>query len=69
MDAIILNTISGNSLSFNAYNNCNSYNFDYSDEDEAFQYNFAYDYNEDGYPRQVIISQGGASETIEINYN
>lgn len=75
MDAIILNTISGNSLSFNAYNNCTSYNFDYSDEDEANQYNFAYDYNEDGYPRQAIVTYSGGNfddssytSTIDINY-
>jgi hypothetical protein len=69
MDAIILNAISGSILQFNAYNNCTFYSFEYSDEDEAEQNNLAYDYNEDGYPRQVIISQGGAIETIEINYN
>ena len=69
MDAIILNVISNNSLAFNAYNNCTSYNFDYSDdEDESDQYTFAYDYNEDGYPRQAIITDGIYSSTIDINY-
>ena len=69
IDAIILNVISNNSLAFNAYNNCTSYNFDYSDdEDESDQYTFAYDYNEDGYPRQAIITDGIYSSTIDINY-
>ena len=68
MDAIILNAISGSILSFNAYNNCTFYSFEYSDEDEAEQYNLAYDYNEDGYPRQVILTDGSYSSTIDVNY-
>ena len=68
MDAIILNAISGSILQFNAYNNCTFYSFEYSDEDEAEQNNLAYDYNEDGYPRQVILTDGSYSSTIDVNY-
>ena len=74
MDALLLLEFGANILQFNAYNNCTSYNFDYSDTDDADDSNiyFAYDYNDDGYPRQVIVtgSSDGDSDnsTIEINY-
>tara|TARA_B100000886_G_scaffold2215_1_gene1462 strand:- start:502 stop:1389 length:888 start_codon:yes stop_codon:yes gene_type:complete len=72
MDAIILlelnNNSLGSSLSFNAFNNCTSFIIEYSDEDEIYQYNYSYDYNEDGYPRQVILMQNNYSSTININY-
>ena len=74
MDAIMLLELGTEDLQFNAYNNCTSYNAEYSENNEADQYNYAYDYNEDGYPRQVIAtSQGGnfdgtTTTTIEINY-
>ena len=47
---------------------------EYSGNDEADQYNFAYDYNEDGYPRQAIVTYHGGNfdgtitTTIDINY-
>ena len=62
------------SCHFNAFNNCTSFYSEYSGNDEADQYNFAYDYNEDGYPRQAIVTyQGGnfdgtITSTIDINY-
>ena len=74
MDALMLLEFANNTLQFNAYNNCTSYNFDYSDTDDANDTNgyLAYDYNEDGYPRQVIVNSssdwGSDSSTIEINY-
>ena len=74
MDAIILTVIIDNVMSLNAYNNCTSFYSEYSGNDEADQYNFAYDYNEDGYPRQAIVTyQGGnfdgtITTTIDINY-
>jgi len=74
MDAIILTVIIDNVISLSAYNNCTSYNVEYSDNNEADQYNFAYDYNEDGYPRQVILTYAGGNfdgsytTTIDINY-
>ena len=59
-----------------AYNNCTSFYSEYSGNDEADQYNFAYDYNEDGYPRQVNCNlsnisgnfDGTITTTIDINY-
>ena len=74
MDAIMLTVIGDNVMSFSANNNCTSFYAEYSGNDEADQYNFAYDYNEDGYPRQVIATyQGGnfdgtITTTIDINY-
>ena len=69
MDAIILFTIVYNPLRFNAYNNCTYYSTEYSDEDEVFAYNYAYDYNEDGYPRQVIVTDNSSySDTVDIIY-
>ena len=74
MDAIILTVIIDNVMSLNAYNNCTSFYSEYSGNDEADQYNFAYDYNEDGYPRQVIVTfsggnfDGSYTSTIDINY-
>ena len=68
MDAIILIEFGSDILQFNAYNNCTSYSIEYSDEDEVYAYNYAYDFNEDGYPRQVIVTQGSYSSTIDINY-
>ncbi len=68
MDALILVEFGSDILQFNAYNNCTSYSIEYSDEDEVYAYNYAYDFNEDGYPRQVIVTQGGYSSTIDINY-
>ena len=74
MDALMLLEFAEITLQFNAYNNCTSYNFDYSNTDDANDTNgyLAYDYNEDGYPRQVIVtssSDGGSdNSTIEINY-
>jgi len=68
MDAIMLVEFGSDILQFNAYNNCTSYSIEYSDEDEVYAYNYAYDFNEDGYPRQVIVTQGSYSSTIDINY-
>ena len=68
MDALILVEFGSDILQFNAYNNCTSYSIEYSDEDEVYAYNYAYDFNEDGYPRQVIVTQGSYSSTIDINY-
>ena len=68
MDAIMLVEFGSDILQFNAYNNCTSYSIEYSDEDEVYTYNYAYDFNEDGYPRQVIVTQGSYSSTIDINY-
>lgn len=72
MDALILLQFGASILQFNAYNNVTSYNVDYSDQDQDVQYNYAYDYNDDGYPRQVIVtgSYDGESDnsTIDINY-
>tara|TARA_A100000164_G_scaffold19444_1_gene15708 strand:+ start:70 stop:948 length:879 start_codon:yes stop_codon:yes gene_type:complete len=68
MDAIMLVELGSEILQFNAYNNCTYYSIEYSDEDEVFAYNYAYDFNEDGYPRQVIVTQGSYSSTIDINY-
>ena len=72
MDAIMLTEFGSDVLQFNAFNNCISYNIDFSDEDEVAQYNYAYDYNEDGYPRQAIVTLAGGdfdgTSTIDINY-
>ena len=71
MDAILLFTFVYNPLRFNANNNCTSYNFDYVNENAADEINFAYDYNEDGYPRQVIVtdnSNSSYSVTVDISY-
>ena len=68
MDALILVEFGSDILQFNAYNNCTSYSIEYSDEDEVYAYNYAYDFNEDGYPRQVIVTEGSYSSTIDINY-
>lgn len=75
MDAIMLTVIGENLTQLSAYNNCISYTADYPDQDEADQYNFAYDYNEDGYPRQAIITYSGGNfddssytSIIDINY-
>ena len=68
MDAIILFTFVYNPLRFNANNNCTSYNFDYVNENAADEVNFAYDYNEDGYPRQVIVTEGSYSSTVDVSY-
>ena len=75
MDAIMLTVIGENLTQLSAYNNCISYTADYPDQDEADQYNFAYDYNEDGYPRQAIVTYSGGNfdelsytQTIELNY-
>tara|TARA_X000000950_G_scaffold165247_1_gene201945 strand:- start:286 stop:1173 length:888 start_codon:yes stop_codon:yes gene_type:complete len=75
MDAIILTVIGENLTLLSPYNNCISYTADYPDLDEPDQYNFAYDYNEDGYPRQAIVTYSGGNfdgssytETIEFNY-
>jgi hypothetical protein len=75
MDAIILSVISENLTQLSAYNNCISYTADFEDLDEPDQYNFAYDYNEDGYPRQAIVTYSGGNfdefsytTTIDINY-
>ncbi len=75
MDAIMLLEFGTEDLQFNAYNNCTSFNAIFTSNNEGDQYNYAYDYNEDGYPRQVIATyQGGNFEgntvttTIEINY-
>ena len=73
MDAIMLLEFGTEDLQFNAYNNCTSFTAT-NNNNEADQYNYAYDYNEDGYPRQVIATyQGGnfdgtITTTIEINY-
>ena len=34
----------------------------------ADEVNFAYDYNEDGYPRQVIVTEGSYSSTVDVSY-
>ena len=69
MDAIMLLEFGSDTFQFNVNNNCTSY-IVYNDFDQDnYQYNYAYDYNEDGYPRQVIVSQGNYSSTIDINYN
>ena len=68
MDAILLFTFVYNPLRFNANNNCTSYNFDYVNENAADEVNFAYDYNEDGYPRQVIVTEGSYSSTVDVSY-
>ena len=75
MDAIMLTVIGEDLTQLSAYNNCISYTADYPDLDEPDQYNFAYDYNEDGYPRQAIVTYSGGNfdgssytETIEFNY-
>ena len=58
---------------FNAFNNLISRNFEYSDDRDANDTtDILPNYNEDGYPRQVIVnssSDGGSdSSKIEINY-
>ena len=68
MDAIILFTFVYNPLRFNANNNCMGYSFDYVNENATDEVNFAYDYNEDGYPRQVIVADGSYSSTVDISY-
>ena len=68
MDAIILFTFVYNPLRFNAKNNCMGYSFDYVNENATDEVNFAYDYNEDGYPRQVIVTEGSYSSTVDISY-
>jgi len=68
MDAIILFTFVYNPLRFNANNNCMGYSFDYVNENATDEVNFAYDYNEDGYPRQVIVTEGSYSSTVDISY-
>ena len=68
MDAIILFTFVYNPLRFNANNNCMGYSFDYVNENATDEVNFAYDYNEDGYPRQVIVAEGSYSSTVDISY-
>ena len=68
MDAIMLVEFGSDILQFNAYNNCTSYSIEYSDEDEVYAYNYAYDFNEDGYPRQVIVTQGSYSSTVDVSY-
>jgi len=73
MDAIMLLEFATEDLQFNAYNNCTSFTLT-NNNNEGDQYNYAYDYNEDGYPRQVIATyQGGnfdgtITTTIDINY-
>ena len=66
MDAIILTVIIDNVMSLNAYNNCTSFYSEYSGNDEADQYNFAYDYNEDGYPRQAIVTYHDFNSVVTI---
>ena len=39
-----------------------------TDENAADEVNFAYDYNEDGYPRQVIVTEGSYSSTVDVSY-
>ena len=67
MNAIILVNFVDNPLQFNAYNNNTSIVSEYSDGDQ-YQYTQAYDYNEDGYPRQVIVTDGSYSSTIDVSY-
>jgi hypothetical protein len=57
-------------LGFNAFNNCISRNFQYSDEEESYTDTYAYDYNDDNYPRQIIVSEENSSyeETYDISY-
>ena len=57
-------------LGFNAFNNCISRNFQYSDETETYTDTYAYDYNDDNYPRQIIVSEENSSydETYDISY-
>ena len=70
MDSIILLHLGYNPLQWSAFNNCNSYTIEFSDEGEVYEYTYSYDYNEDGYPRQGILNETGFSSetTIDINY-
>ena len=55
--------------SFN--NNCLSFVSEYVDEDgvETYTLNFTYDYNDAGYPRNVVVEEVGfGEETIVIEY-
>ncbi len=57
-------------LSFSTFNNCVSQNFEYSDGDDSSSVTYAYDYNDDNYPRQIITYEGdGLNEQIyDISY-
>ena len=57
-------------LGFNAFNNCISSNIEYSDEAESYIDTYAYDYNDDNYPRQILVSENNGSydETYDISY-
>ena len=52
-------------LSFN--NNCLLY-FSSVEDDETATLNFTYDYNDAGYPRNVVFVDGSEQETIVIEY-
>ena len=57
-------------LSFSASNNCVSQNYEDSDSDDSYSVTYAYDYNNDDYPRQIITYEGdGLNEQIfDISY-
>jgi len=57
-------------LGFNAFNNCISSNVESSDETEIYTDTYAYDYNDDNYPRQIIVSENNSSyeERYDISY-
>ena len=50
-------------------NNVTLIDYSYSNSPENYIVTFAYDYNEDDYPRQVIVNENGSSEqNIDIAY-
>ena len=56
-------------LSFSYFNNVTLIDYSYSNNPENYSVTFAYDYNEDDYPRQVIVNENGSSEqNIDIAY-
>ena len=74
MNALILYEIISSEyfylLGFSAFNNCVSQNFEEYDGEEGYSVSYAYDYNEDNYPRQIITyeSDGLNEQIYDISY-
>lgn len=68
---IIVQWIFSGSYLYSFNNNCLSFVGEYVDEDgvETYTLNFTYDYNDAGYPRNVVVEEVGfGEETIVIEY-
>ena len=68
---VISQWIFSDSYLYSFNNNCLSFVSEYVDEDgvETYTLNFTYDYNDAGYPRNVVVEEVGYGETtITIEY-